>query len=446
MTDPSTADDSQAGGLSKLLSRPDAGLLVLNATSLTFAAGLANATHAPVNIPILAGGLSIALFFSILFVYFTIFGSRVTLVSAERANAQVTFDTALPINFSTKDSFPRELLKFLEPLAAVAFVVAAVFILNGEHKPAAFGGFGMALSILSNLTIAGAVLVYLLMPIRRWRAAEGEAVRQADERWPDQDFLPQPVLADPPLPQSERLGALKRGVNAMQSLRINAAFTSIAAFMLAVGLALIDAGGSTIGAGVQQPSEVQATAAAQSDKAAQDRSQGSNFGAGGADTAKPGETKPDGTKPDGTKPDGTAPDGAKPADCKTPPCPVAAPPGPDDVTVTVKLEPPDTPIRMEVDGLGPLKMVAPASIPPVKMEPPSGMKATSVIRLEPATANVALKIDPPSPIQIRGLNGQPGQPGAPGQPWTPPAKGFTRTCDKHILLIFGYDCRYVPAG
>jgi hypothetical protein len=206
----------------------------------------------------------------------------------------------------------------------------------------------------------------------------------------------------------------------IQQLRANAAFASIAMFMLTVGLALVDTAASNINTGLAQGSQVT-------------RSVEVAEATGAAPARDP-----------------------KVRDGKDPSSSTVASPGVGDGASNsaapanvVQLQAPE-PIRLQVDGLGPIKLDAPASIGlqptgPIKLEPTGTLQTTNVVKLEPTTAKVTLSVEPPSPIQIQGLTGATGPAGNSAQPWTPPAKGFTRICDKQFLMWSWGNCRYVPA-
>lgn len=281
------AEESGKSALERVLGRADGGLLALNFAALTFVAGIAALSDLPavVNLKLLVGGLCGGLFFAILCTYFTIFGVRATAASDRRAGNRepFVFDTELPMPGGPRGagrppSLIGALLVCLLPIllificmqvgsasiseagkplaettrdAAEACVPAAkdksdqVKAVQEEackkarekqvapakvHDARAFWGTA------TNLVIIVCIVFYLVVPFLLWRSAA--------------------TFAKPP----EYVLWLAENTERIQMLRLASALISLAAFMIGVGLSLVNVSVASVGAGLADGNAVASAA------------------------------------------------------------------------------------------------------------------------------------------------------------------------------------------
>lgn len=273
-----------ASGLSAFFNRADGGLLALAFSSLAFVAGLTKFADLGkiVDTKILVGGLCVSLFFAILCVYFTVFGMRAT-ESAARDHPDVRFDDHLPVTIDPNRPgrwlvrFVVGMMIFLIPVFVVAghakFELlsqnifapnlkssisnyATVYHQNCEKGPAANQRV-IAIAVSSgkpmvdceavksnylksstqfvalnarvhNNVVIAAILIYLASPLVIWALARHGGFPRGP--------------------------SLERQVMALQELRLMAAFASLGAFMLGIGLALVNASVAYVASGLSDPS------------------------------------------------------------------------------------------------------------------------------------------------------------------------------------------------
>jgi hypothetical protein len=270
--------------LADFFARPDSGLIALIVTTMTFVAGLKQWAELDkiANVKILVGGLCVALFYAILCAYFTVFGMRATAAAAAVEDSTVKFQDQLPVIIDVHRPrawlwrFGRLLLLFLAPAALVAAMTpfdalvdwptyhqldqqrtafnASCVVTGGVAAPKSpppaptpkapkcqdqydaydkTGSFAAGIkSDLTNAAICVVIILYLVAPMLIW----------ANSRYRIYPLLPGEVTP------------LKRQVRAIQELRLMAAFSALAAFMLGVGLALVNTSVIYVASGLAQPS------------------------------------------------------------------------------------------------------------------------------------------------------------------------------------------------
>jgi len=278
------ADETEKGGFGQFLGRADGGLLALNLASLMFVAGLAkiDGLQNVLNLRLLAGGLSIALFFAILCAYFTLFGVRATAGAASRIGLPLRFEEELPVAIDIDHpnqwmmGFLTQLLAFLTP------TIVLICILNLKktvhlNSP----------SIFTNIVIIATIAAYLFAPFLLWvrgghHFGFAEPPPHAEER--RLNFATKSEgEAEKRLRHIDRL---MKQIRAIQLLRLVAAFVSLAAFMLAAGLALVNVGVANVPKGLTDtPAALPAPTTAASE-ARRSQPQGKQI-----DTAGEGELK-----------------------------------------------------------------------------------------------------------------------------------------------------------
>lgn len=310
------ADTGDKDGIAGFLTRPDGGLLALNLGTLSLVAGLEKFgdVQNALNLRILVGGLSVGLFFAILCAYFTLFGSRATVAAARRIGARTRFDANLVMVAESEDPW-QGTVRFLRWLAfcLLPFVVLAATVSLRDDRPAADlaaaidtqnlrdrcpdistvrkawfqldsltpeernaltaddqrkleaekqkakARFSYCDKLLTtanesrtaseaawkrwasrlNAVIVACMMFYLFAPFIVWSAVRGEP-------------YPAALDGDPRREATRRRMILDEQVGTVQSMRLAAAVLSLAAFMIGVGLALVNTGVTNIGSGLAE--------------------------------------------------------------------------------------------------------------------------------------------------------------------------------------------------
>jgi hypothetical protein len=211
------------------LGRADGGLLALTVTTLTFVSGLSKLGGFEhfVNLKILIGGLCAALFFAILCTYFTMFGTRATEDAAAADGSATRFDDRMPVGLARQHP-GASLVMLGVALAWFLFPVCLLVVAELRPRPE-----DADQAIRVNGAILVGVLFYLAAPFFLWSFAARVSSRSPPPgSWPLESLEPEFLSAS---------RMLSRQIYAIQRLRLLAAFTSLAAFMMGVGLALVNA-------------------------------------------------------------------------------------------------------------------------------------------------------------------------------------------------------------
>lgn len=303
------APDGDTGDRIASLLRADGGLVALNLAALTLVAGAEKLDFISdfVNLEILISGLCIGLFFAILGTYYTVFGMRATAIRVEEQkpvpprvfdpafsgirigrpvvilvtpiltllvlttvwNAAITSPASLAASTGSiayRDCLWKQGAKenagehyLITDKAGTKAVSECKTTKSEMDRLRRFNDESQnLLSLIQNVTLSAVLILFICLPFLVWSAVLQHLPGRTEKRrtWHYQLLLGKRQKLLPRTDGTERPstdsvgGQLDRQIEAIQGYRTACAVTSLGAFMLGVGLALINVSAASVGPGI----------------------------------------------------------------------------------------------------------------------------------------------------------------------------------------------------